>query len=111
MRVLLWMAFVLFSALTIEVLWTFGYMGFVGWAFHNLATTLTFVDLAIALTFVMIVMTRHARANGIVVWPYVLLTIGFGSAGPLLYFARHWRVESSGAARSSTPRVAARADL
>lgn len=91
MRALLWLTLVLFSALTAEVLWTFGYMGFVESAFSNLATTLVFVDLVIALSIVMVVMVRHAQASGVVVWPYVLLTLGFGSAGPLLYFARHRR--------------------
>ena len=110
MRALLWITLVLFSALTAEVLWLFGYTGFVAWAFHNLATSLVFVDLAIALTIVMVVMVRHAKANGVLVWPYLLLTLGFGSAGPLLYLARHWRVAPS-ETRLPTPASALRADL
>ena len=110
MRALLWITLVLFSALTAEVLWLFGYMGFVEWAFHNLATTLVFVDLAIALTIVMVTMVRHARASGATVWPYIVVTLAFGSAGPLLYFARHWRVEPS-RTTLPTPASALGADL
>jgi hypothetical protein len=111
MRALLWLTLVLFSALTAEVLWIFGYIGFVEWAFYNLATTLVFVDLVIALTMVMVVMVRHAQANGLMVWPYILLTLGFGSAGPLLYFARHWRREGSGAGQLATRPATEAADL
>jgi hypothetical protein len=86
-RILLWVVLGLFTALSIEVLWQFGYVGFVEWALHNGATQLVFVDLAIALTIVMAVVWRDAARRGRTAWPYLLLTLGFGSAGPLLYFA------------------------
>lgn len=88
-RTLLWVVLAAFAGLTAEVLWQFGYMGFAGWAFHNLATTLLSVDLVIALTMVIVVMWQDAARQGRTVWPYVLLTVAFGSAGPLLYFALH----------------------
>lgn len=88
-RALLWVVLTAFVGLTAEVLWQFGYVGFATWAFHNLATTLLFVDLAIALTMVIVVMWQDAARQGRTVWPYVLLTVAFGSAGPLLYFALH----------------------
>jgi hypothetical protein len=111
MRALLWITLVLFTALTADVLWLFGYAGFVDWAFHNLATTLLFVDLAIALTIVLAVLVRHARAAGVAAWPYVLLTLAFGSAGPLLYFARHWASAPPIAALTAREATATPADL
>jgi hypothetical protein len=90
LRAGLWVALAGFAVLTGEVLWEFGYLGFFGWAFHNLATTLLFVDMAVALTLLASVVVLHAQARGIAPWPYLLLTLVFGVAGPLLYFARHY---------------------
>ena len=86
-RAVLWLAFVLFMAFSIEVVWQFGFTGFLGWALYNGATTLVFVDLAIALTMMLVVMWRDAARHGRTAWPFVALTLAFGSAGPLLYFA------------------------
>jgi cytochrome bd-type quinol oxidase subunit 2 len=84
-----WIVFALFMALSIEVLWQFGAAGFLSAAFDNLATTLVFVDLAIALSLLLVLMARDAGTSGRRVWPFVLLTLSFGSAGPLLYLALH----------------------
>jgi hypothetical protein len=81
--------FVLFMALSIEVLWQFGVAGFLNAALDNPATTLVFVDLALALSLMTAVIVRDAASGGRRVWPFVLLTLSFGSAGPLLYLARH----------------------
>lgn len=100
-RLGLWIVLTGFVVLTGEVLWLFGYLGFVDWALHNLATTLLFIDLVISLALLAGVMVRHARARGIAAWPYIALAAAFGAAGPLLYFARHL----------DTPLVADRRDL
>jgi hypothetical protein len=85
-RVLAAIALVLFTAFSVEVLWQFGARGFLDWALYNGATTLTFVDLALALTMVMVMMVRDARRRDVTVWPFLLLTVALGSTGPLLYF-------------------------
>lgn len=95
-KVALWLVLAGFSAVTIDVLIAFGYMGFVDWAFHNLATTQMFIDLSIALAMILVIMMRHASRTGRTVWPFVLLTLAFGSIGPLLYFALYLRSDAVG---------------
>jgi hypothetical protein len=98
-RALIWVVFALFMALSIEVLWQFGAAGFLAAVFANGATTLAFIDLAIALTLAILVVARDAARTGRRAWPYVLLTLTFGSAGPLLYLALH--PEAAGLARAA----------
>jgi hypothetical protein len=86
-RGLIWVVFALFMALSIEVLWQFGPAGLMAALLANGATTLAFIDLAIALSLMMLVMAKDAARSGRRLWPYVVLTLTFGSAGPLLYFA------------------------
>lgn len=108
-NVLLWAVLAAFGALTVEVLWVFGYVGFVDWALHNLATTQMFVDLSIALAIVLVIMVRHATRTGRTAWPFVLLTLGFGSIGPLLYFALYLKRDTRAAPiASGTETVSAR---
>jgi hypothetical protein len=107
-RVILWAVFAGFSLLTIEVLAEFGYAGFVDWAFHNFATTLLAIDLIIALALVSAGVIRHAAEHGHRAWPYLLLTLAFGSAGPLLYFARHLTTRDVVAPRGAREAVESR---
>ena len=78
-----------FLALTAYVVYEYGYVGFFELATANLATTLALVDLVIALSLVVVWMVRDARARGVSAVPYVVLTLAFGSAGPLAYLIRH----------------------
>ena len=77
-----------FSAMTARVLWEHGYFGFYDLMLANSATQLGMFDLVIALALICTWMIEDARSRG--EWPvlYVLLTLAFGSAGPLLYLIR-----------------------
>jgi fatty acid desaturase len=77
-----------FVALNAWVVYQFGYIGFVEAMFANIATTAAFVDLTIALSLIAYWMWQDARKRGGAFLPYFLLTITFGSVGPLLYLIR-----------------------
>jgi FtsH-binding integral membrane protein len=51
----------------------------------NGATRLMFFDLVIALVLSAIWMYRDATSTGRLFWPFALLTLALGSAGPLIY--------------------------
>jgi len=65
--------------------WRYGFAGIFELLFANAATAVAFTDLCIALGLVMLWMWQDARARGTSVLPYVILTVGLGSVGPLLY--------------------------
>ena len=74
-----------FSAMTAYAIYRYGFAGSLALCFANAATTTLFVDACIALGLVAMWMWQDARARGRSWLPYALLTIGFGSVGPLLY--------------------------
>ena len=74
-----------FSALTAEVVIRDGYTEWLRIAFENRSAGLLLVDLTIACSLAIGWMTRDARARGTKVWPFALLTVLFGSVGPLAY--------------------------
>jgi hypothetical protein len=100
--IVLWIVAAAFAADTAFVLIEMGYRGFVGWALYNSATRLMFADLVIALSLVMIWMLQDSRRTGRRVLPYILVTLAFGSLGPLLYLGLGRRHP----ARSKTTREA-----
>lgn len=73
-----------FTAFTGYVLLEYG-MGWVGVAFANPVSTLVTIDLFIALSMVMGWVYADAKARGVSPWPYLILTLGTGSVGTLLY--------------------------
>ncbi len=77
-----------FSALTAYVVAQYGIVGLFEQVFATWASTLIMVDLTIALAMVMVWMWQDARQHDVSPIPYVLLTLGFGSVGPLLYLVR-----------------------
>ena len=77
-----------FSGFTAYAVYPYGLIGVFEQALANTATTLLFTDLSIALSLVMLWMWQDARERGVSVIPYVLLTFGLGSVGPLLYLFR-----------------------
>ena len=79
-----------FAALNAYAIAQHGLVGIFELAFANAATTLVFVDLTIALGLVMAWMWQDARQHDIGPIPYVLLTLGLGSVGPLLYLIRRF---------------------
>jgi hypothetical protein len=88
-----------FSALTAEVVIRDGYTEWLRIAFENRSAGLLLVDLTIALSLAIGWMARDARARGVKVWPFALLTILFGSVGPLAYLVL--RNASAGARASA----------
>jgi hypothetical protein len=74
-----------FSAMTGYAIHRYGFAGSLALCFANAATTTLFADACIALGLVAMWMWEDARARGRSWLPYALLTIGFGSIGPLLY--------------------------
>ncbi len=62
-----------------------GYLGFVDLATESLWGLQVFIDLCIALSWAIGWMVQDARKRGARAWPWVLLTLGLGSIGPLSY--------------------------
>ncbi|HJU43918.1 MAG TPA: DUF2834 domain-containing protein [Vicinamibacterales bacterium] len=83
--ILLAAALVIFIYQTLVVLTGMGYAGFIASIGLNEATKLTFLDLAISLLLIMGWMWQDAAARRRNVIPYLVITVLFGSAGPLLY--------------------------
>ena len=77
-----------FAALTAWAVWQHGYLGIFELALASTATSLLLVDLVIALGLVLIWMMGDSRERGLAFLPYALLTLAFGSVGPLLYLIR-----------------------
>ena len=76
-----------FTALTAYTIYDIGVLAVFE---HQMASSggwLVFVDLAIALLFIMIWMVPDARPTGRNPWPYIVITLIAGSFGPLFYLA------------------------
>jgi hypothetical protein len=84
-RIALGVVLAAFLAQTGLVLTGQGFVGFFESANLNDATRLMFFDMVIALVLVTIWMHRDAVATGRRFWPFALLTVVLGSAGPLTY--------------------------
>jgi flagellar biogenesis protein FliO len=78
------------AALTAYAVAQHGFVGLFAAAFANAATVQIFADLTIALALVMVWMWRDAREQGIAPIPYMVMTLGLGSIGPLLYLIRRF---------------------
>lgn len=85
-KILVALLFADFAALTGYVVYQYGYIGFWKIALSNMVTIQILVDLTIALLFVTGLMIKDARERGVNVMPYLLLTLGLGSLGPMLYY-------------------------
>jgi len=73
-----------FTAYTVWVLETVGYVGLLKSHMHP-AGIQVITDLVLMALLVMVWMWRDAKASGRAVWPYLLLTLTLGSIGPLAY--------------------------
>jgi hypothetical protein len=82
---LLVVVLVAFSALTLEAITTYGYIGYFQALFSNLASVHVTADVFIALTLVFIWMSIDAKERGLPFWRYAVAGIFLGSAGPLAY--------------------------
>lgn len=74
-----------FLAQTARVLTGVGFLGFFESVGLNEATQLMFLDLVITLGLITVWMHRDARAAGRRFWPFAIVTMLLGSAGPLAY--------------------------
>jgi len=74
-----------FVGLTVYALAQVGFAGFIAAATANIATVALTADLVIALGLISAWMWRDAERRGVSVVPHLLLTLGFGSVGPLVY--------------------------
>jgi hypothetical protein len=77
-----------FLLLTAWAIFQHGYLGIFAHAFQNSATILLAVDLLLAIVMIAGWMWVDASRHGLRVWPYLLVTALFGSAGPMLYLIR-----------------------
>jgi hypothetical protein len=84
-RSLLIVTLILFGALSAAALWQHGYFGIFALHFQTFGGAQVLTDLVIALTLVMVWRWHDARATGRNVWPWIAMTLAFGSFGPLLY--------------------------
>jgi hypothetical protein len=78
-------AFAALEAYAIEV---YGYIGFFQALVGSLAGIVAGIDLVIALTLFVIWMGDDAPRHRMSPLPYLLVTLAFGSPGPLLYLIR-----------------------
>src|SRR5215472_9652095 len=93
-----------FSILTAYAVYLYGYVGFFREVTSSVASLTLSVDLVIALTIILVYIANDAREHGISAVPYLLLTLAFGSVGPLCYLIRRLgnaRLDRSGTARAS----------
>src|SRR5215472_6645259 len=79
-----------FSILTAYAVYLYGYVGFFREVTSNAASLTLLVDLVISLTIILVYMGHDARDHSISVLPYLLLTLVFGSVGPLFYLIRRF---------------------
>ena len=77
-----------FLALTGWAIWKMGLMAIFALAVSSPGAILISVDLCVALTMACGFMWVDAKEQGINPVPFVLLTLGTGSAGPLAYMVR-----------------------
>ncbi len=84
-RASLALVLILFLEMTVTAVFEHGYPGFFDLTLANSATTLLFFDLIICLSLIAIWMVSDARVHGCKAWPYLIIALFFGAAGPLLY--------------------------
>ena len=94
-----------FAGLSAYAVYRYGYVGVFEQLLANVATATLFVDAVIALSLITLWMWGDARERGLSLLPYLLLTLTFGSVGPLLYLIRREATPAPGTARM-TARVA-----
>lgn len=77
-----------FTAWSASLVWAHGYLGFFRLAVATGPGQQVFVDLVIALSIVLAWMWSDARKRQLSVWPWIVVTLFFGSIGPLGYLVR-----------------------
>jgi hypothetical protein len=85
MRTMLLIVTALFTAFTIGVIAHTGFIGFFEQLLSTPAGWQTLADVVIALSLVLAWMWTDAKRHGRSWWPWAVLTLVFGSIGPLGY--------------------------
>jgi len=81
-----------FTALSAMALIDAGYFGIIRPHFQSWGGAQVFADLVILAVLACLWMRADARARGVAAWPFILITVFFGSFGPLMYLlVRAWR--------------------
>ncbi|MGH7899880.1 MAG: DUF2834 domain-containing protein [Candidatus Binatia bacterium] len=101
-QILLGLVLADFVGFTLYAIYVHGLVGLFEAVLSTTAGQLAMVDLTIALSLILIWLWQDAGRRGISPIPYVLLTLGLGSVGPLLYLIR----VSGNEARSAVPSTA-----
>ena len=89
---------VAFTALNVEAIATYGYVGLFEVLLSNLAGVLVGVDIVIAISLILFWMAGDARERGLPFWPHAILALLLGSIGPLSYLI-HRELKARSAAR------------
>ncbi|MES1991661.1 MAG: DUF2834 domain-containing protein [Pseudomonadota bacterium] len=74
-----------FGTLSALALLETGYIGIFTMHMQSWAGLQVLADLVIVCLLAMIWMVHDARARGVTVWPFLVMTLALGSFGPLLY--------------------------
>lgn len=74
-----------FVALTVFALWHHSYWSIITMHFKNFGGAQVFFDLVISLCLIMVWLWGDARAARRNPWPWLFLTFGTGSIGPMIY--------------------------
>ena len=84
-RTLILIVLILFGILTAVAIWTEGIVGIFATAVRSWGSLQIFIDLAIALTLILVWMYRDMKAKGRNPWPWVIATLAVGAFAPLVY--------------------------
>jgi len=103
-QIVLGLVLAVFGFETGYAIYHYGYVGFFEELIKSPAAELVLMDLTIALSLALAFMWRDARERRAAFWPYLVLTLAFGSVGPLLYL-----IVRDGAMRSTAARGERRA--
>jgi hypothetical protein len=94
-KTILVVTLILFGIVSGLALYYHGYWGIIEPHFKSWGAGQVFFDLVISVTILLVWMVRDLRAAGKPAWPWIVLTLGTGSFGPLFYLLSKKPVERS----------------
>lgn len=84
-RTIALIALIPFTVLTFIAIWVDGITGIFASIVSSWGSLQIYVDLVIALTFIMVWMYRDMKAQGRNPWPWIIATLAVGAFSPLIY--------------------------
>ena len=84
-RIISVIGLLLLGTITIIAIWTGGLSGFWEAINYSWASLQIYIDLVIAMIFLMVWMWRDAKASGRNPWPWIIAAFIVGSFSPLVY--------------------------